>query len=135
MRLVPAQTRALVEACGFVPSTTDATNVGDTIRNGSCGVPHRLEIRIEPMRPAIRVSLDAASIDVPPGDGLWECDARTLLVRAGLAAALPSAAALVAAFDAFCKHELLLLDVDLSTADSRLAFSAADALCDDGAAF
>jgi succinyl-CoA synthetase beta subunit len=124
MRLTETQTRGLLEACGiaFADAATEPRR--------------RLELRIDPMRPAIRATIEpGSSIDVAPGDRLWECDARTLLVRAGLSSALPSAGALVAAFDAFCKYELLILDADVFAAGGGLRFSAATALCDDGAAF
>jgi succinyl-CoA synthetase beta subunit len=126
MQLALAQTRGILEACGLLRSEEQAT--------------HRLEIRIEPMRAAIRVGIDSAtapgaSFDVEPGDDLWECDARNLLVGAGLSSALPSAGVLVAMFGAFRRYELLLLDVDLCAAGARLHFSSARALCDDTAAF
>src|SRR5712691_7355538 len=124
MWLSPAQAGAIAEACGLVPAPPGT--------QGS----HRLEIRIEPLAAAIRLELSggkrpAAGVDVRPGDTIREPDARALLAGGGLASGSGDFVARL--LDAFCRYEMLSLEVGIAGPDLRL--TGVRALCDENAAF
>jgi succinyl-CoA synthetase beta subunit len=130
MWLSPEQACAIVEACGLLPAPAGARST------------HCLEIRLDPVAAAIRLEMWAGAAaggepaaTVIATERLWECEARALLVSAGLAAWLPSSEPVVRLFEAFCRYELLSLQVDLTGGASGARFSGARALCDGNAAF
>lgn len=134
MWLLPGQVRRIFRECGLEEAAPDA------------GADVRLTLEVEPAEGMIRIGAlraagppsgdapEVAWVGVDPRYGLWDYQARDLLLRVGLRGWVRGGPPLIRRlWQVFREYELLRLETELSGAGDGPRFSGGRMLCDDNA--